>query len=292
MTNLIALSGKKQHGKDEVCKIIKYLTLKDNSKFSFDAYKRYLKDGSVDIDHNYEDYYSYWNRKLFADKLKDIVCLLLGCTREQLEDDVFKNTPLGEEWRRWYYTHTWGNLPDGRISIYYSTEQEAKNAHTSIIARFPKGIELESHVLTPRLILQVIGTEGLRDLIHPNVHVNALFSDYKPVMTGKMYIVDMTGDDTADFSEENVKAVFESYPYWIITDCRFPNEAKAIKERKGIIIRVEDPRKISTDNHPSETSLDDYNEFDWKLINDGSIEDLIVKVKDMLYHFEILKDAN
>ena len=28
------------------------------------------------------------------------------------------------------------------------------------------------------------------------------------------------------------------YPNWIITDCRFPNEAKAIKDRDGISIRV------------------------------------------------------
>ena len=28
--------------------------------------------------------------KKFADKLKDIVCLLIGCTREQLEDQEFK----------------------------------------------------------------------------------------------------------------------------------------------------------------------------------------------------------
>ena len=41
---------------------------------------------------------SNWKIKKFADKLKDIVCLLIGCTREQLEDRKFKETPLSSEW--------------------------------------------------------------------------------------------------------------------------------------------------------------------------------------------------
>jgi hypothetical protein len=36
--------------------------------------------------------------KKYADKLKDFVCILIGCTREQLEDQEFKEKELGEEW--------------------------------------------------------------------------------------------------------------------------------------------------------------------------------------------------
>jgi len=42
--------------------------------------------------------YSYEFRK-FADKLKDIICVLLNCTRQELEDRVFKETPI-EGWER------------------------------------------------------------------------------------------------------------------------------------------------------------------------------------------------
>ena len=34
----------------------------------------------------------------FADKLKDCVCILLGCTRSQLEDREFKESYLSSEW--------------------------------------------------------------------------------------------------------------------------------------------------------------------------------------------------
>lgn len=90
------------------------------------------------------------------------------------------------------------------------------------------------------------------------------------------------------------------YPDWVISDVRFLNEAKAIKEREGIVIRVNRPKVIetvgliimdmSTDDrskdvhikskeHESETALDDYEDFDYVINNDGTIEDLIKQVK-------------
>ena len=89
-------------------------------------------------------------------------------------------------------------------------------------------------------------------------------------------------------------AVDESESYttgsnWIITDCRFPNEAQAVKQRGGIVIRVnrgktpvpEGALKAMVDrSHPSETSLDNY-EFDHVIDNNGSIEELVEKVKQL-----------
>jgi hypothetical protein len=96
-----------------------------------------------------------------------------------------------------------------------------------------------------------------------------------------------------------------SYPNWIITDMRFPNELEAIKKRNGISIRVNrDPirdcnickygigcqlmfiecngtDKGQTLQHPSETALDNA-EFDHILDNTGTIEQLIENVKDIL----------
>ncbi len=43
-----------------------------------------------------------WHIKKFADPIKEMVCILLGCTREQLEDREYKETELSEEW--WYVT--------------------------------------------------------------------------------------------------------------------------------------------------------------------------------------------
>lgn len=52
----------------------------------------------------------------------------------------------------------------------------------------------------------------------------------------------------------------------IITDVRFKNEAKAIKDRGGILIRMESDRS-EEDTHISEIDLDSYNIFDFGIIN-------------------------
>ena len=47
------------------------------------------------------------------------------------------------------------------------------------------------------------------------------------------------------------------------------------------------PHKVTPSNHPSETSLDQY-EFDYVLNNSGSIEQLIELVKEILIKEEII----
>lgn len=101
-----------------------------------------------------------------------------------------------------------------------------------------------------------------------------------------------------------------SHPNWCITDMRFPNEMEAVEERKGITIRVvrypktvevsRGPQNIETipfdptnqnhmdlwkgessRSHPSETALDDA-EFDYEIVNNGSIDDLVDEVREIL----------
>jgi hypothetical protein len=126
---------------------------------------------------------------------------------------------------------------------------------------------MEPVPMTVRDFLQKLGTDGLRDNLHKNVWVNALMADYEG-----MY--DLDTDKT-------------TYPNWVITDTRFPNEAQAIQQANGIIIRVERPGVKPINNHPSEVSLDDWN-FDHTIMNDGSVEDLVKKVKQILQTHKIL----
>jgi hypothetical protein len=60
----------------------------------------------------------------------------------------------------------------------------------------------------------------------------------------------------------------------VFTDCRFPNEADAIRDAGGQIIRVNRPAfPDDGDPHPSETALDRY-PFDDLVLNDGTVDDL------------------
>lgn len=76
------------------------------------------------------------------------------------------------------------------------------------------------------------------------------------------------------------------HPNWIITDMRFPNEMEAVIKRKGITIKVNRPG-IDLLNHPSETSLDTA-EFDYTIVNDSTIEDLVIKVRKILVKEKII----
>ena len=77
MTNLIGISGKLQSGKDTVTKLFNGYWIKIKALRYPLINLTYIKKQPLE------------NVKL-TDKLKDMVCLLLGCTREQLEDPKSK----------------------------------------------------------------------------------------------------------------------------------------------------------------------------------------------------------
>lgn len=131
---------------------------------------------------------------------------------------------------------------------------------------FKKGRMTADWGMTYREFLQKLGTEAMRDGLHENVWVNALFADYKATVK--------------EWDEYGNDRVIE-YPSWIITDMRFPNEMEAIEERGGITIRVNRPG-ADVGTHPSETALDDA-EFHYTIENDGTLEELIEKVKRLLF---------
>lgn len=116
--------------------------------------------------------------------------------------------------------------------------------------------------LTPRLLLQLLGTKCGRNIIHPNIWVNSLMREYFCVQS--------------DLAPNGIDC-----PNWIITDLRFLNEMEAVKKRNGITIRVNRDLEESKDEHESETELDNV-EFDYVIDNNDTIEELIEKVKQIL----------
>lgn len=89
---LIGVSGKINSGKDTVGRILQMLIA--NPIISTPEIVKTLKEYE-DSTERFSDLGTWENRK-FADKLKDIVCILLGCTREQLEDQRIKSLSLQE----------------------------------------------------------------------------------------------------------------------------------------------------------------------------------------------------
>jgi len=59
----------------------------------------------------------------------------------------------------------------------------------------------------------------------------------------------------------------------VFTDVRFPNEAEKIKSLGGEIWRIQRPGVAPINNHPSESSMDDW-QFDKMIINSAGMEGL------------------
>ena len=144
-------------------------------------------------------------------------------------------------------------------------------------------------VMTPRLLLQLIGTDAIRTHVHPNYWVNCLMSKYKPIKT-QCNCLATTYEGCSECLD---------YPNWVISDTRFPNELKAVKDRGGISIRANRIPTVIINNvkffvgtdglpeHPSETALDNA-EFDYTIENNGTIEELIAKVREILIKENII----
>ena len=252
---LISVSGKINSGKDLIGEIILYLTdkyyhSKAGEKASFENWKTSnIHSSGYNISHKamYEaNNTNHFKIKKFADKLKDIICILINCTREQLEDETFKSKELGEEW--WYFK--------GRNGSLISYSEYSKRNDEDLIKP------------TPRFLLQFIGTNLLRNQLHPEIWVNSLMNKYFCVQS--------------DLAPNGIDC-----PNWIITDLRFLNEMEAVKKRGGITIRVNRNLEESKNQHESETELDSA-EFDYVIDNNGTIEELIEKVREILIKEKLL----
>ena len=293
---IIGISGKKQHGKNLVAKIINYLIEYPNSLNMTDnkenrSFNSFVMDMGMGHTTKFEE-------KSFAYKIKQIVALLLGITVQEVERMKEAGEYLPEEWDRY---------------ITYGTK---RNIYAEPIKSMP---HIPRERLTMRKFLQEIGTDAMRDVIHPNIWVNALMADYKPISEpkgDKHYVkksvpvqyregplglrhytpndntipeqyrnMVIDGSPTATWFEESNEPVM---PDWIITDVRFPNEVEAIRKKDGLIIRINRPGMDDNDEHESETALDHYTNFDGVLDNSKDIQYLIDGVRTVLLQYKLI----
>ena len=102
-----------------------------------------------------------------------------------------------------------------------------------------------------RQLLQRLGTDAGRRILGENVWVEAALAAHEPL--------------------DRI----------VVTDCRFPNEADAIRARGGVVVRLDRPGCEPVNGHVSETALDGY-AFDQVLVNDGTVTDLHLAVLGLL----------
>ena len=123
-----------------------------------------------------------YTKLAFADAVKDATAAIFGWPRSLLEGDTAESREWREQKDEWW------------------SEKTGKH-------------------ITPRNMLQLMGTEIGRDMIHPDVWIYA--------MERRMQL----------------------YPNVVIADVRFPNEMRFIQEKGGFIVRVkrgDDPEWYNT----------------------------------------------
>lgn len=265
---LIGLSGYIGSGKSLVAQIILFHltnTVRERRPAALLSWETFIAPPTPVFSKDWDE--SGWEQKAFAGKLKQMVSLLTGIPVEDLEKQEVKSSELGMEW--------WQGM--GRKD-------------------YP-------HVFKPtvRDLLQKLGTEAVRGIIHTNAWVNALFADYKAIcqQTNTHKCKELNGNTFCYSGQEEHQC--KRFPNWVISDMRFPNEMEAVKARGGITVRINRPlttgitsdlvmataMRLQAERHSSETSLDNA-EFDYVINNDAGIPELLEQVKQMLIHFKLI----
>jgi hypothetical protein len=111
--------------------------------------------------------------------------------------------------------------------------------------------ELKENSEDVRQLLQKMGTEVGRNIFGKNFWVDLAIKEAK----------------------KHKKVVF--------SDCRYLNEADAIRKRGGQVWRITRPGVRPANAHTSEKDLDDYN-FDARIVNDSTLARLYKKVDEIL----------
>lgn len=264
--NLIGISGKIGSGKDTLAKMIQMIICEGIGSTRIVDPKRILEwfDPFANP--------SGWHIKKFADKLKDIICILIGCTRAQLEDPIFKASYLPSMW-------------DYIVAGYSGGKEIRLPASKRYINIWPNA---KRYQMTVREMLQWVGTDCIRDHLHVHTWINALFSSYQ------------AKDEQGEIYPDKIYHKSQ----WLITDVRFEDEVEVIKEREGIVIRISagegpvnrhmyiDGYKIgiskSASEHESETSLDHYQDWDYYVDNTGTLTDLYEHAKTIVEKFNLV----
>lgn len=244
MPKFIVISGKKQSGKTTSATYIKSLLKKiyiekEKEKAKYDANELFKKTGD-------------WTDKIpscligvplnlvkitsFASAIKDFCVTTLGLSKNQVYGtDEEKNSLTQIRWQ---------NMPD-EIRYRYGGKTLVPYADHSGSEWIPN----KSGRMTAREVMQIFGTDVMRNFFDYNIWAKAPFNKYKD----------------------------SSHKYIIIDDCRFPNEADMSIENDALIIRLERD-VLGEDAHMSEKALDDYDKekYHWTIDNNKyeTIEDL------------------
>ena len=117
------------------------------------------------------------------------------------------------------------------------------------LVRVDKQVVVPGAEVSVRHMLRTLGTEWGRQCIHPDIWLRCWQESIKP------------------------------YNLVVVDDVRFPNEVDLVRNLGGEMWLVERPDALRTHEHASEGGLDAYHDFATHVVNDGSLTDLLGKLR-------------
>lgn len=179
-----------------------------------------------------------FERIAFADNLKEMAMEIFGLTRDQCYDQDLKKAEFETPLRVLA-----GDI--GSIMDYAKKKNGFEiDGEAALKLLSTTGVDL----ISPREVLQYLGTEILRNCIDEHYHAKVVKN-----------IIDMRG-----------------WTNVAIPDCRFPNERMFVKEWGGLNVLIKRPAELientaGIEAHASETSLGDESEYDIVIENDTTL---------------------
>ena len=189
----------------------------------------------------------------------------------------------------------WGNISERTFSGFSESPFFIKKFATNGVRAFENITWIDYHTITREekekirpLFIKFV--EECKNIFSKNIWVDSLINEYIQDTEDK-YDVEMSGlgmsKEQLFKTKNNLEFYTKNFPNWIITDMRFLNEMEAVKKKGGITIRVNRNLEESKDQHESETELDNA-EFDYVIDNNGTIEELIEKVREILIQEKLI----
>lgn len=203
-----------------------------------------------------------WTRVGLADPIKRFLQDLFNLSKAQVWGDRF----LGDK----------RNVPDQRYPRWITVHDACPLDHQHGSVDCLEGVHEETLCLTPRHLMQSLGTWGRGEF--EDIWVKRALDTAAAVLVGSDYVADV-GIVPLDRTRARIASGV------VIPDVRYPNEVARIREAGGKVIRITRPGAGlagAAAQHASETSLERWSEqdFDGVCDNDGPIEKLEAWAKE------------
>jgi hypothetical protein len=252
MTQIIAISGKKQSGKTTLCNFLhghemkrnKFLEnfsispegqLLVNALFFDENGSEYMDMGVLDLQQSTREFYEYASSTFwphiraynFADSLKEICVMLFNIPPECIYGTDDQKNQLQNHLR-------WENMPGITTEKTPTDKVDAAQAE-SLRVYYEKVLSSivyhEPGPMTAREFMQYLGTDIMRKI-------------YEPIWV-----------------QNCLRRIEEDSPeIAVIADCRFINEIEHVRAAGGKVVRL--TRSLYTSYHQSEIDADNYENFD------------------------------